>query len=233
MDLIRNIVDSLNLEINISTEGHIASTPLYGPTLPLNVHIIGINDNTAKKGTYKLEIYDNKFSLTKDEKTVYHSYGEIIELCGYKLFFTKNANTKPSKITYILSILDRQVLAKDLSRVLDVRKLSDMGGIIAISILDQNASRGIDILNTLIKTFNTAGVTDKNVVGLKTVNFLNERIDTVAQELRAIEIQAERFKSANKITDQSNAGDEYLTQVMNYDNLGIAQKSELLNCLTR
>ena len=81
---------------------------------------------------------------------------------------------------------------------LDVRKLNDMGGIIAISMLDQNAKRGIDILNTLIKTFNTAGVTDKNVVGLKTVRFLNERIDTVAQELKAIEMQAERFKSCQQ-----------------------------------
>jgi tyrosine-protein kinase Etk/Wzc len=224
--LIRNIIDSLNLEINISTEGHIASTPLYGPTLPLDFHIIAINNSTVKKGTYELKIYENRFSLTKNEKTTYYSYGEIIELCGYKVFFTKNANTKLSKITYVLSILDRQTVVKDLSRVLDVRKLSDMGGIIAISIYDQNANRGIDILNTLIKTFNTAGVTDKNIIGLKTVRFLNERIDTVAQELRAIETQAERFKSVNKITDESNAGDEYLTQVMNYDNLGIAQKSE-------
>ncbi len=71
------------------------------------------------------------------------------------------------------------------------------------------------------------------MVGVKTVRFLNERIDTVAQELRAIEMQAEHFKSANKITDQSNAGNEYLGQVMSYDNLGIAQKSqiELLNSL--
>jgi tyrosine-protein kinase Etk/Wzc len=231
--LIRDIVDSLNLEISISTEGHIASTPLYGPTLPLDFHIIDRNDSRTKIGTYKLKIYDSRFSLTNGKKTTYYSYGEIIELCGYKLFFTKNANTKESEITYILSLLNSQLVVKDLSRVLDVRKISEMGGIIAISILDQNANRGIDILNTLIKTFNTAGVTDKNVVGIKTVRFLNERIDTVAQELRSLEKQAERFKSANKITDESNAGDEYLAQVMNYDNLGIAQKSqiELLNLL--
>ena len=46
--LMRNIVDSLNLEINISTEGRIASTPLYGPTLPLDFHIIAINDSTVE-----------------------------------------------------------------------------------------------------------------------------------------------------------------------------------------
>ena len=75
-----------------------------------------------KTGTYKLKIYDNRFSLTQNEKTTYHSYGEIIDLCGYKLFFTKNANTKPSEITYTLSMLNRQVLAKDLSRAVGCEK---------------------------------------------------------------------------------------------------------------
>ena len=197
--LMRDIVDSLSLEINISTEGRIASTPLYGTTLPLNFHVIGVNANSvAKTGTYKLKVYENRFLLTQNEKAIYYPYGEIIELCGYKLFFTKNANTKPSEITYNLSILDPQVLAKGLSRAVDVRKLNDMGGIIVISMLDQNAQRGMDILNTLIRTFNTAGVTDKNVVGIKTVRFLNERIDTVAQELRVIEMHANALKVQTK-----------------------------------
>src|SRR5439155_10916633 len=105
---------------------------------------IAVNDSITRTGAYKLRIYNNRISLTQNEKTTYYPYGEIIELCGYKLFFTKNANSKPSEITYILSILDPQALAKDLSRKVDVRKLNDMGGIIAISMLDQNANRSMD-----------------------------------------------------------------------------------------
>ena len=232
--LMRSIVDSLNLQISLATEGRIASTPLYGAAMPLHIHVLAKSDSVAKTGTYKLKIFDTRFSLDQNEKPVYYHYGDIVELCGYKLFFNKNFNTQPSDINYILFHSGSAgACQKSLSQAVDVRKLNDMGGIIAISILDQNAKRGMDVLNTLIRTFNTAGVTDKNVVGVKTVRFLNERIDTVAQELRAIEMQAEHFKSANKITDQSNAGNEYLGQVMSYDNLGIAQKSqiELLNSL--
>ncbi len=227
--LMKDIVDSLRLQINISTEGRIASTPLYGAALPVKMHIIAVDDSivAVNTGTYKLKIFNNRFALAQEKEIRYYQYGDILSLNGYRFFFTKNPGAKPSDITYILSFLDPQSLAKTLSRAVDVRKLNDMGGIIAISMLDENPKRGMDVLNTLIRTFNTAGVTDKNVVGLKTMHFLNERIDTVAQELKGIELQAERFKSSNKITDQSNAGNEYLGQVMSYDNLGITQKSEI------
>ena len=59
----------------------------------------------------------------------------------------------------------------------------------------------IDLINSLIRLYYDNGVTDKQLVSTKTVEFINERLSVINRELGSIETDAERFKKENRLTD--------------------------------
>ena len=93
-----------------------------------------------------------------------------------------------------------------------------MGGIVEISMLDEIPQRAILIVNKLIDVYNNAGLDDKNIANIRTIRFLNDRIDTVARELNRVELLAQRFKSDNKINTVSTQAESYLSQAAIVDN---------------
>ena len=84
---------------------------------------------------------------------------------------------------------------------------------LAVSILEKNTSavrlsvkdaipaRGKDILDALIRGYNNNGITDKQLVSSKTVEFINARLKVINRELGDIESDAEMFKKQNQLTD--------------------------------
>jgi len=94
----------------------------------------------------------------------------------------------------IFIIQDTKSVAMSIKNAVAVQKLHDLGGIVEIAIVDQVPDRAIDVINELIRAYNRAGVTDKNIVGNKARNFLTDRVDTVASELDILEQEAEMFK---------------------------------------
>ena len=71
---------------------------------------------------------------------------------------------------------------------------------VSISVKDAIPARGIDLIKALIRLNNDNGVTDKQLVSTKTVEFINERLSVINRELGSIETDAERFKKANRLT---------------------------------
>ncbi|MGI8952815.1 MAG: polysaccharide biosynthesis tyrosine autokinase [Chitinophagaceae bacterium] len=230
--LASNVVDSLNLQMQIIAQGRITSSSLYGENVPLFIHPLKTDTFPFKPASYKLNVYKDKFSITEGSKTSYYLYNDTFSLAGKKLYAEKNVLIKPPK-EYTIVIRNAHDVIMQVKEGIDVEKLHEMGGIVEIAMLDNVPERAMDIINTLVQSYNTAGVTDKNIVGYKTLNFLNERIDTVSRELNEIELRSEAFKRNNKIEDISEAGTQYLTQSLNYDNQKIEQLSQihLLNSL--
>lgn len=84
---------------------------------------------------------------------------------------------------------------------LSVNLLGKNTNAVSISVKDAIPARGIDLINALIRLYNDNGVTDKQLVSTKTVEFINERLSVINRELGSIETDAERFKKENRLTD--------------------------------
>lgn len=225
--LMESIVDSLQLNIEITSQARIASSPLYGKNAPVFISFINTDTARFKPNVYKLQLLEDSFYIVQGKEVKRYRYNDTIFLNDHYLLFRKNHAVKPAEDGYHLTFRDTHSLAMSLKNGIDVRKLHDMGGIIEISLVDQDPQRAADIINTLIKTYNTAGVVDKNAVGVKTIRFLRDRIDTVSEELNALEIKEQVFKSSNKIEDVSGAGNQYLQESMNYDKQRIEQLGQI------
>jgi len=77
--------------------------------------------------------------------------------------------------------------------------------------------RGRDVLNNLIKAYNIASIDYKNKVNLSTLNFLDDRLKSITEELNLVEKRVESYKSSRGITDLSSESQFYLDNVKNND----------------
>ena len=234
-ELTSGIVDSLNLQIQIIAQGRIAKSPLYGHKLP--VFIKPINNDTAlfKPASFQLNLFVDKFCITEGLNKTYYNYGDTLLLSGRKVTIIRNYDVFADPKGYLLLIQAKEVMANQLRGAINVQKFLNDGGIVEIAMNDEVTERAIDIINKLLDSYNTLGLTDKNVVGNRTMRFLRDRVDTVSSELDAIEMKSEVFKRANKLGDISTAGAGFLSSVLKSDEEKSIQlgQIQLLNALEK
>lgn len=84
--------------------------------------------------------------------------------------------------------------------------------LIAITCVDTNIKRADDILNTLMETYKRSLVEDKNKVTESTLEFVEERMQLVYDELDEVERNMADFKEANKWADAALNAQNTLTQ---------------------
>lgn len=73
--------------------------------------------------------------------------------------------------------------------------------VVMISNEDVNPNRTISLLNAIVDEYERFTIETKNDAVIRNMDFVQERIDTVAAQLAALDAQLEAFKKANKISD--------------------------------
>ena len=86
-----------------------------------------------------------------------------------------------------------------------------------LTITETVPQRGKDVLNNLIKAYNVASIDYKNKVNLSTLNFLDDRLKSITEELNLVEKRVESYKSSRGITNLSSESQFYLDNVKNND----------------
>jgi len=216
-EISKNVVDSLHLQFQFVAEGRISSSPLYGSKNPAFIHIVGKDTASYKTASYKFQLYPDKFYIFGDGVKSYFKYGDTLELDSHRIYLIKNEDIKPNSKGYNLIIRDTRSVANGIKSLIEVKKSHDMGGTVEISTVDEVPERAMDIINTLINSFNTAGNIDKTMGAQKTNTFLNDKVDEVEHELDSLEINESSFKRDNQIMDVSTAGAEYLGDAASAD----------------
>ncbi|GAB3756429.1 GumC family protein [Spirosoma pomorum] len=93
---------------------------------------------------------------------------------------------------------------------LKVEPTSKTSTVVRLTLEDAVPEKGEAILNTLIKAYNQATITDKNRVAANTLQFVEKRLRIVAGELAGAERTVEQYKSNQGITDLSAQAQSYL-----------------------
>src|SRR5690606_3230613 len=77
--------------------------------------------------------------------------------------------------------------------------------------------RGEDILNMLIAEYNEAAINDKNALAANTLEFVNDRLAYVVNELASVESRMQQYKTTQGIVDISEQGRQFLESVGSSD----------------
>ena len=127
-------------------------------------------------------------------------YSESVPMGDYNLSIEPNRKvTSKEKIRVDLSSFRKttDVFSKNLNVQILVKNTNS----VLVSLKDAVPARGIAVINALVKRYNQNGIDNKRIVSEATVEFINERLDVINQELGTIERRAEDFKKTNKLTD--------------------------------
>ena len=106
----------------------------------------------------------------------------------------KNYNIKVEYKGYDLA-------AELLQKKVEVDLISKKANLINLSTTEYNFEKGKDILNSLIKAYNSRGLEQRHKEASDKLTFLDERLNIVQKELSNLEIDIELYKKQHKLAD--------------------------------
>ncbi len=111
------------------------------------------------------------------------------------------------------TLLNPVKLANAMALGLAVNASSKTSTIIDLSFKDEVPQRGIDVLSSLIETYNKTSLSEKNKLAATTLTFLDDRLKSVEGELKDIESRIQQFRSQKGVIDLNEQGKMYLQNV--------------------
>jgi capsular exopolysaccharide synthesis family protein len=237
-NLSESTVGKLDFGILYFSKSNLRSSERYGKSFPFKVELdstvnqiidVPIFVNRTSDSTYTIQTSATEANTYNfyTKKIVEHLSNVEINSSGVnnKWFKQKNLRFKikfnqpyysDSDTEYYIVIRDLASLAEGFRNELDIKPISRESNMVEVSLKSKNAQKGILFLNTLLDVYRYNELTKKNMLGIKTIRFIDDQLGGVSDELRKVENSLESFRSRNNILD-INTTAENLTK--NLDDL--------------
>lgn len=156
-----------------------------------NFHVIAI---TSKGGEF-LSIADQK------DKSYTFYWDVPFTINGQQFKFISNGPVKPDDGEYVVQWKPIPFVAAELSSQLVVQAFDVKTSVIQLSMRTENMERGKDVLNALFAEFNLADIEERNKLSESTVQFIDERLLNISNELKGVEGNLENYQGNNELVD--------------------------------
>lgn len=209
--LMARVVNQLQLEISYISAGHVRDVEIYGSDVPIKIIINNYSPAFYGKSFILHFKDDNSFNLEDNENHTYR-FGDEIAMPYGKFTIVSDAESVMSEANKPLTVRfnDPEKLAKMYANKLNVSQVNKNTSALAISIEDPVAKKATAILSELLNVYELENKEDKNKIAKKTVDFLNDRLEYLTQELNSVEMNVENYKQEHKLTDVDVQAQEYL-----------------------
>ncbi len=186
---------------------------------------IPVNYDSLKGGlNLKLDLSNtlNNFSINgKQYKLINNAVcvfpnGDSIRIIVNK---TRLKNLINSKDKFEIQISSLNNKCNEWFSRLEVKTLNGSSNIILLKYKTQNQFNGLLFLNALINSYERNNLKDQRSITQYTLDFINDRLLLISNELDSVELNLESFKKANSIVDISEQGKVYLGEVQTNDAL--------------
>jgi tyrosine-protein kinase Etk/Wzc len=217
-DLIYKVLNDLKMNVSYFHKLPLKKKELYGKTLPMKVLVNNVTDEAYKlKLTLKARNKD-QFIISDNGKETVHRFGSTINRPQYSIVVVKGPAFKVMDKTLHVRFVDLNKLAQSYSAsglvVLPVVKGANT---VVMSVLDAVPQRGVDLLSSLIFRYNMENVSNKNLMALNTMKFIDSKLNKLTKNLSGVEHDVENYKRDNKITELSVNAQMNLESSGNYN----------------
>lgn len=206
--LMRNVVASKGLQTNIVSDEGLSERELYGDTSPIIVRIINEKKNAAfPEEPVAIQIKGGGFVLSSPEwsKNIEADFNKMVSLPFANIMISKNPQFDPVKAKELgelsLHFASLESRVNQLQKETEVNLVNKDATVIGLGMNYPQIDKAKDLLDNLVLAYNMDAIDDKKFESKKTLEFIEDRIAKVAEELGQVENQKESFKSANKIAD--------------------------------
>lgn len=203
--LMESVVVGLQLDVSYVIEGQIRDIEIYGDDVPVKIIM-----NTLGEGAYNHPFVihfkdDNSFVIDDGTKETHRFGQEVIRPYGNFTVvsqpgFVYSEVNKP----ILVQFHSTRSMAGHYSSALSIKTVNKQSSALRLGITDPIPERAKDILEKLIEVYDQAAVDDKNQIATKTVEFIDDRLHFLTQELTSVEQNVETYKQENELTDMSS-----------------------------
>ncbi|SFD07978.1 GumC family protein [Algibacter pectinivorans] len=212
---LRNIIKKLNLNVTYYAKGRIQEIELYKKS-PITLNFIesdSIIDNISF--SFYVQVLSNTeftYKIKEDAIAKKYTFGETISTNFGGIIVTPVEATLNNYIgsTIKVNIAKLESLSESLKNRVKIAPSGKSSKVISIGLTDPVIQKAKDIINTLIDEYNRSTIDKKNEISNNTADFINERVELIAEDLVNVDNSIVRFKTGNKLTDVSNEAMKFL-----------------------
>ncbi len=219
LTLMEKVIERLNLQVQYFRIGNFKETEIYKES-PFLLDSFQLVYQGNFGTTFFLELSDyNSFLLKRNEEDIGKQYFYGVPFENEVGRFTINLNPERAivKGQYRLTIGTIESVATSYKFRVMVQRIGDhtTSSVLDLSLLDPVAEKASDVLNTLIDVYNEEEIKDENKVLDNTLDFIDNRVGDLVNELDSVEGGIQRFKSKNEIISEnaSSSMDYTLTEI--------------------
>ncbi len=201
--LLNQVATELNLDVSFIEKGSIKKTQIWNAPLILTKTIS--EDSLREPLHYELVFKGDQVVLTDQEESTWTLKASDLDSISTTLPFAIslapnfNAQKQLGK-TYEVVLKSRKATIADLLETIQIQPTSKNSDVVSLHLVGESYARSEAILNTLIRVFNNDGVSDRQQVSKRTLDFIDERFVYLATELDSIEGGKESFKRTNNLS---------------------------------
>ena len=100
-----------------------------------------------------------------------------------------------------INFVSTKKIVLNLKKSITISPLGDNSDLLQLVLEGESFKLSEAILNNLMEVFNEDGISDRQLVSERTINFIDDRFIFLAKELDSIEINYQGFKEKNNIVD--------------------------------
>jgi len=203
--LLGRVALALNLGTTYYSEGNVKDSELW-KNKPFKVIWLDAKDSiNSRKVSFAVVLESKGYKLVSEDKVsdLLCPYGQSNTIKGQRFILVledvasiKNNGTNKYKVlrTPLFIVVER------LSNALQLASTAKQSEVLSLTLEGENKDKSEAILNAIIDEFNLDGVTDRQLVSQRTINFVNDRFVYLSSELESIENQKQIFKKVNKLS---------------------------------
>ena len=205
-DLMRKVVRDLHLYISYQVSNDLKESTIY-EDIPFRAELLSSPDSLSSTSLLVTH-WNNETAVIKEtlfkpkRDTSYTIYfGKSFQSSGGLMMVYKTGVIANPGYKYFISLSTLNRVAMQLNSSLQVDIPNKKVTTIKLQLIHSDPDMGTLILKTIIDDYLRDNIQQKNAFADSTINFINERILVVNNELERIEKSIEDFKKENKISD--------------------------------
>jgi len=232
--IMKEVVKSLDLYAKVYKDGNVYLEELYGKNLPFKIKALH-KENIEGCDKINVGIDWAHRVLTINDKQ--NSFDSAFKLGNdlYSLDLNDTYKPKNGIDNYVVDINSVGEEASAIIGSLTAAPISYSSTVIDVKIESPVPEKAADILNKLFEVYNKFGIEDKNQMAIKTLDFIEDRLKSVTNQLDSVERNIEEYKSKYDVINLSDQATVYLNSFKELDkeNSILDIQMQLLDDLSR
>ncbi|PVD52021.1 hypothetical protein DC498_11570 [Terrimonas sp.] len=206
--LLKRVAQNLGLQFNYLNKGNVRSSNIYRES-PVELEIVSLKDAS---GSFSLDIEatEENFRFTNTKAVLLYNAEFQTRAGTFRLHKVPGKSFRGfNSSNYIIQYRPLSLSANILASQIKTAQNIEQATILNITIETDNPAYGKDVVNELMKEYGKMNIEEKREISQVTMRFIDERLDTIKNELGGVETGLLRYREKNEVIDLSTQSQQY------------------------